>query len=148
MDFRLYTKVLFFSVAIVFTFFNIKERFFSEKVRSFSLSYKTDNVITVYFLKTTVTYLSRKLSEIDFPMFLTFFARPGYNISRLRRFGFNSELALFMGKNRLRNGTIHIYWGNDTDSIQGEQERRMFIIVCNVCPLFGGPSSLCRHKSH
>ena len=43
MEFRLYVKVFFFSVAIVFTFFNIKERFFSERVRLFSL--KTVNCI-------------------------------------------------------------------------------------------------------
>ena len=33
MDLRLYTKVFFFTVAIVFTFFNIKDRFNSERVR-------------------------------------------------------------------------------------------------------------------
>ena len=55
-------------------------------------------------------------------MFLTFFARPGYNISRLRSFGFNSELALFEGKQILRNdSSVYIYWGNQSQSIQGEE---------------------------
>ena len=82
--------------------------------------------MTVYFDQTTVTYLSRNLSEIDFPMFLTFFARPGYNISLLRQFGFNSELALFEGKSRLRNDTIQIYWGNNSHTIQGKLNRKVF----------------------
>ena len=81
--------------------------------------------IAVYFLQTTVTYLSRNLSEIDFPMFLTFFARPGYNISLLRQFGFNSELALFEGKSRLRNDTVQIYWGNNSHTIEGELDRKV-----------------------
>ena len=82
--------------------------------------------MTVNFLQTTVTYLSRNLSEIDFPMFLTFFARPGYNISLLRQFGFNSELALFEGKSRLGNDTIQIYWGNNSHTIQGKLNRKVF----------------------
>ena len=58
-------------------------------------------------------------------MFLTFFARPGYNISLLRHFGFNSELDLFRGKHALRNDTVHIHWGNASSTIQGEQRSQI-----------------------
>jgi len=34
--------------------------------------------------------------------------RPGYNISTLRQFGFNSEFALFEGKQMLRNDNPHL----------------------------------------
>ena len=53
-------------------------------------------------------------------MYLTFFASPGYNITTLESFGFASEADLFMGKTKkLENDSRHLYWGNDTDSIQG-----------------------------
>ena len=111
-------KVFFFLVAIVFTCINIKDRFFSERVISFSFK-----SVTVYFIQTTVTHFSRKLSEIDFPMFLTFFARPGYNISLLSHCGFKSEFDLFRGKHIVNNDTVQIYWGNASNTIQGERER-------------------------
>ena len=64
--------------------------------------------------------MTRKFSEMEFPMYLTFFASPGYNITTLESFGFASEADLFMGKiKKLENDSRHLYWGNDTDSIQG-----------------------------
>ena len=57
---------------------------------------------------------------MKFPMYLTFYAMPGYNISMLESFGFYSEKHLFQGKSRAENDTTYIFWGNETISIQGK----------------------------
>ena len=71
-------------------------------------------------------------------MFLTFLARPGYNISLLRRFGFNSEFALFRGNHLLINDTININWGNASDTIQGDLLLKVKNRIKNIFSLFQG----------
>lgn len=56
---------------------------------------------------------------MEFPMYLTLFATPGYNITTLESFGFASEISLFTGKYNVKNDSIRFLWGNDTDSIEG-----------------------------
>ena len=65
-------------------------------------------------------YESRKLSEIEFPVYFSLFSRPGYDISKLKTFGINGEWHLFFGNPRQDNVTTNLEWGNTTDSIGGK----------------------------
>ena len=107
---------IFFLVAIVFTFLNINERFFSSRA---SIYLKKVMEKFIKYTQTTVSYETRKLSEIEFPVYISLFATPGYNISLLRLFGFLEEFQFFRGNASVGNGRTHINWGNGTLSAKG-----------------------------
>ena len=107
---------IFFLVAIVFTFLNINERFFSSRA---SIYLKKVLEKFIKYTQTTVSYETRKLSEIEFPVYISLFATPGYNISLLRLFGFLEEFQFFRGNASVENGRTHINWGNGTLSAKG-----------------------------
>ena len=60
-----YSQFVFLIVAIVITILNIKERYFTRR--------------------TTVSYVTRSLSDLDFPMYFSLSPEPGYNTTVLRR---------------------------------------------------------------
>ena len=60
-----YSQFVFLIVAIVITILNIKERYFTRR--------------------TTVSYVTRSLSDLDFPMYFSLSPEPGYNTTQLRR---------------------------------------------------------------
>ena len=114
-----FIQAVFFLVALVFTFLNVNERFFSKKVR---INDTISRDLT-YIIKTTVTYQTRKLSEIDFPMFISLFSTPGYDITSLRNFGFKEVMDFFSGKIKITDDTTHFYWGNETFRAEGEKNK-------------------------
>ena len=64
--------------------------------------------------------MTRELWEMEeFPVYLTFFATPGYDDSLRESYGISEEYNLFRGKEREENGTTHITWGTEDHSIQG-----------------------------
>ena len=72
----------------------------------------------VSFLKgmqTKVTYETRKLTDMEFPVYFSLFATPGYNMPVLDSLGFSSQYSFFWGKNNI----TYLYWGNETLTIQG-----------------------------
>ena len=52
----------------------------------------------------TVTYETKDLSEIPFPVYFSFLALPGFNIKRLQSFGLGGEYELFTGKADIYSG--------------------------------------------
>ena len=70
-------QILFFAISIFFTVRNVHDKFFT--------------------YKTTVTYLTKRLSEIDFPVLFSFVTLPGFNESVLEEFGFPGVWYFFSG---------------------------------------------------
>ena len=135
-----YIQAVFFIVAVIFTILNIEERFLTKKVKMLVESFL--NCLLLY--QTTVRYLTRKLSEMRFPLLLTFYATPGYDINLLGSFGFHSERQFFAGKMRVEDDTTHINWGNETHSVQGSTSPGSCASVLNhdLQRLFSNPSSI------
>ena len=48
-------------------------------------------------IQTTVTYETRKLRDLKFPMYFSLLPGPGYNLSYLASLGVHGESALFEG---------------------------------------------------
>ena len=66
-----------------------------------------------------MTYLTRKLSELEFPCYFSLFAEPGYNNSLLTSYGFTGEWGLFKGKHYPRSDWIQLEWNYNNLSIKG-----------------------------
>ena len=67
--------------------------------------------------------MTRNLWEMEeLPVFLTFFASPGYESSLRERYGVYSEYYLFTGQEREENGTTHVswVWGDQNYTVQGQ----------------------------
>ena len=69
--------------------------------------------------QTTVTYLTRALSDMEFPVFFSLVAEPGYNNSLLTSYGFTGEWGLFKGKHQPRPDWIQLEWKHENLSIKG-----------------------------
>ena len=70
-------KILFMIVAIVFTYKNVYERFFTSK--------------------TTTTHTTEHTSEIGIPIYLSILFTPSFNTSILQSHGYKDALHFFMG---------------------------------------------------
>ena len=73
-------QTVLFTVAIAFSIFNIRERYFSNRVKMI-----IHFPITLHIYQTTVRYEIRNLSKMDFPIYFSLYAEPGYNKSLLRK---------------------------------------------------------------
>ena len=67
--------------------------------------------------KTTVSYETRKLTEIEFPMYFSLAPNPGYNSSFLDTCGIDGEWKMFSGSD-WTGGTWG--WGSVNHSIEGK----------------------------
>ena len=60
---------------------------------------------------------------MEFPMYFSLFAEPGYNSDRLRKYGFyGSDWFLFSGNPMNDNNTTHMTWSHGNVSIKGFYE--------------------------
>ena len=66
-----------------------------------------------------MTYETRKLTEIEFPMYFSLVPNPGYNISFLKTRGVGGEYELFTGQFTYENGTKWS-WGSVNHTIEGK----------------------------
>ena len=66
-------------------------------------------------------YETRRLSDIEFPVYISLFPTPGYNASKLNSLGIRGELILFFGNIQERNGSneIDMKWGTQDKKIAG-----------------------------
>ena len=96
---NIYVQTIFFILAVIFTLSQIKQRFFTNRVslvfhylsmslnicQYLSISLNICQYLSISpnispYLQTSVTYLTRKLWEMEeFPVFLTFSSTPGYD---------------------------------------------------------------------
>ena len=67
-----------------------------------------------------MSYETRKLTEMDFPVYFSLVPDPGYNISYLDSHGIDSEWDLFSGQlvETQEKRTV-ITWGGPNSSIKG-----------------------------
>ena len=79
-------------------------------------------ILILTTVQTTVTFETRNLADVDFPVFFSFLALPGFNISMLRTFGYGGEYEFFSGfRGPSMEGNItELVWKTDTESIEGE----------------------------
>ena len=124
-------QLMFFITACVFTILNIKERFFTRKVCQILNKIEFGEMKWLH-CQTTVTYLTRKLSELEFPCYFSLFAEPGYNNSLLTSYGFTGEWGLFKGKHQPGPEWIQLEWKHNNLSINGNL-REAFSLrkICN-----------------
>ena len=73
-------QTVFFIVAMAASIFNIRDKYFSYRVKIIIHLPKN-----IPFYQTTVSYEIRRLSEMDFPIYFSLYAEPGYNKSLLRK---------------------------------------------------------------
>ena len=66
-----------------------------------------------------MTYETRSLSDIEFPVYFSLYSTPGYNQDKLNSFGFRGEFILFIGIERYRNNTVDIIWRTEDKMIAG-----------------------------
>ena len=60
-----------------------------------------------------MSYETRKLSDIEFPMYFSLVPDPGYDRSVLDKFGIDGEFQLFYGYyDNDENGSFHKWGGN------------------------------------
>ena len=71
-------------------------------------------------MQTMVTYETRKLTDIKFPMYFSLYLTPGFNMTLLKSFGFESQYEFFMGNTSRENNITNLNWGNKTFSFQGK----------------------------
>ena len=71
--------------------------------------------------RTTVTYETRRLADLEFPTYFSLSPLPGYNLTYLSELGIRGEAALFDGHLvQLENETDSRWtWGGVNSSIQG-----------------------------
>ena len=88
-------------------------------------------LIVIICSKTTVSYETRKLTEMEFPMYFSLVPTPGYNISHLETCGIYGEWELFTG---FWNKSVWEWGGNcsiegNSDSLGRESEEtyQMFV---------------------
>ena len=70
-------------------------------------------------IQTTVSYLTRSLADLEFPVYFSLTAQPGYNSSLLASYGFTGEWGLFKGKHRQQSQWIKLDWEHNNLSIKG-----------------------------
>ena len=70
-------------------------------------------------IQTTVSYLTRSLADLEFPVYFSLTAQPGYNSSLLASYGFTGEWGLFKGKHRQQSQWIKLDWKHNNLSIKG-----------------------------
>ena len=104
-------QLIFFAISIFFTFRNVQEKYFSNKVKNISFC----KISQFSHSQTTVTYFTRELSEINFPVYFTFASRPGFNDSLLREFGFDGEYYFFSGENYQSN---LLSWARNGETVE------------------------------
>ena len=109
-----FVQITFLLVAVLFTVENIYNRFFTKKV-----THHTMLILILTTVQTTITFETRNLADVDFPVFFSFLALPGFNISMLRTFGYGGELEFFSGF-RMERNISELVWETDTESIEGE----------------------------
>ena len=70
-----------------------------------------------------MSYETRKLTEIEFPMYFSLGLNPGYNISFLETCGIDGEWQMFSGYYIENTDTgVTWGWGNVNHSIEGKLE--------------------------
>ena len=71
-----------------------------------------------------MTYETRKLSEIKLPVYFSFVALPGFDLSLLNSYGFGGEYSFFSGKKDLTTDTLpFLTWQADNDNQTLESKR-------------------------
>ena len=70
-----------------------------------------------------MTYETRSLPEIEFPVYFSLLSTPGYNASQLNSLGIKGEFSLFLGTHRFRNGSTlrEIEFGSGDNNIAGSE---------------------------
>ena len=64
--------------------------------------------------------MTKKLTELEFPVYFSLVPDPGYNISYLAQHGIDGEYNLFWGDTvEIENNRTGITWGGVNDSIKG-----------------------------
>ena len=119
----MYQKIFqigFLILAIIITIYNVRERFFTKRVK-----YSSDFKMNIYLLfQTTISYETRELTEMEFPMYFSLVPDPGYNISHLVSRGIDGEWNLFKGSlvetQDNRTSWTGITWGGLNYSIKGK----------------------------
>ena len=101
-----FLKLIMLSVAFLFTFSNLKARFYSNKVGC-KLGYSSrlsrhpnnhpNNCNKFNLFQTTVTSGSVKVRDIGIPMYLTINLLEGFDVERLDLHGYHSLYHFFMG---------------------------------------------------
>ena len=122
-----YYQTIFFLVAVSFTIYNVHNRFFTNKVKYTRILNLLIVIVNICF-KTTVTYETRRLSEIEFPMYFSLVPDPGYNLSYLETCAIDGEWELFSGR---RNKSPWIWGGNC--SIEGTYLCLIRCKLSNIC---------------
>ena len=123
-----YFQLILFIIALIGTFINIYNRFFTKRVNKINVC-----LITVFCIKTTVTYETRKLTEIEFPTYFSLVSNPGYDISFLDSHGIDGEWDLFIGN--FSDGTWR--WGSVNHSIGGKLNSLRTINYIFFVEIFG-----------
>ena len=95
-----FVQITFLLVAILFTVENIHDRFCTQK--------------------TTVTFQTRNLADIHFPVIFSFLALPGFNISMLRTFGYGGEYEFFSGlRDTVEDGNLTGFvWETEKETVE------------------------------
>ena len=76
------------------------------------------NMSKIYISQTTVSYETKKLSEIEFPMYFSLVPDPGYNRSILEKYGMDGEWTLFYG-GWVENGNSQKWCWGGKGNIEG-----------------------------
>ena len=71
-------------------------------------------------MKTSVTYETRNLSDIDFPVYFSLSPEPGYDSEKLREYGFHGyDVWLFNGNRKTIDNKTLMKWSHGNTSIEG-----------------------------
>ena len=85
-----------------------------------------------------MSYLTRRLADLEFPVYFSFYAEPGYNNSLLTSYGFTGEWGLFKGKHQPRPDWIQLEWKYDNLSIKGNLREGFDLTVVLLCVQISG----------
>ena len=69
-------------------------------------------------VQTTTTRKTVNISLTEFPLYFSLLSEPGYDLRKLKSFGFPSEAEFFIGRTDNENYTKALSWSNSNASIQ------------------------------
>ena len=56
---------------------------------------------------------------MEFPVYFSLYSTPGFDVHKLKSFGFEGDYELFRGRNQERNNLMNIKWGTQDKLIAG-----------------------------